>query len=577
MTTPSPSQDSSGTEALGADAGSVPAPVEARVVKRERWSLVWLVPLLALLIGAWLVYHTLSERGPRITIEFDTASGLQAGKTKVKFKDVVIGQVSTISLSENLDKVLVSAELTPDSARYLTDKTRFWVARPRITASQITGLETLLSGAFVAIDPVVKGKPVRHFIGLKEAPVITTSEPGAKFALRAATLGSLNLGSPLYYRRIQVGQVVDYQLDEDGGAVTIEVFVTEPHDQLVFATTRFWNASGFDVRMTTEGISLDSESLVSMLIGGIAFDTPTTLDNKGAPAKSGQYFPLYANRQQAHERAYLNKQRFVVLFDGSVRGLSSNAPVMVRGIQVGQVLDIQLEFDAERMDFQIPVLIEIEPERVVQQGMEMAHKVEQPSASPAPPSDLVSSLVANGLRAQLKTGSLLTGQLFVEFDLHPDAAPASIGEHDGYQVLPALPTPLEAVTTRVNRVLTEVEAIPFRRIGDDLSASLAGVRTLVDSAQLREALGELDQLLGHLVQFTELLDQQLAPGLLNTLSQVDRSLINFDTQVAPNSPLSVEALGALREFQSTARAVRDLADYLERHPEALLKGKGGAR
>jgi paraquat-inducible protein B len=552
---------------------------DARVVKRERWSLVWLVPLVAVAIGAWLAFHAISQRGPTITIEFTTASGLQAGKTKVKFKDVVIGQVTDIAVSEDLEKVLVTAELTGGSSHYLTDKTRFWVARPRGTPSQITGLETLLSGAYVAIDPVTEGKPTRNFRGLKNPPVITTSEPGSEFALRASTLGSLNLGSPVYYRHIQVGQVVNYRLDKDGGAVTIDIFVAKPHDSLVYATTRFWNASGFDVRMTAEGVSIDSESVVSMLIGGVAFDTPDTLDDKGAPAKDGQYFPLYANRKEAHERAYLNRKRFVLLFDGSVRGLSVNAPVMVRGIQVGQVLDIQLEFDPKRIDFQIPVLVEIEPDRVDRLKVEdeaiLAH-TQEPIAT-ASDASLLQALVASGLRGQLKTGSLLTGQLYVEFDLHSDAAPATIGEHDGYPTLPTLPTPIEAVTTKVDRILTEVEAIPFRAIGDDLSATLAGVRALVDSKEVRDALTQVDRLLDHLAHLSAMVDAQLAPELLRLVVQAQGSFKSLNRQLAPDGPLSADLLGALRAIQSASRSVGELADYLERHPESLLRGKGGAR
>ncbi|MBK1649914.1 intermembrane transport protein PqiB [Rhabdochromatium marinum] len=555
--------------AQGAQPSPEPALAEARVVKRERWSLVWLVPLVALAIGAWLAVHTISQRGPTITIEFESASGLQAGKTKVKFKDVEIGQVSSIGLSADLETVLVTADLTRDAASYLTENTRFWIAKPRVTASQVSGLETLLSGAYVAVDPVTKGKAKRHFVGLKNPPVITTSEPGASFSLRAPTLGSLNLGAPVYYRHIQVGQVVNYQLDQDGRAVTIEIFITKPHDQLVFTTTRFWNASGIDVRMTANGVSIDSESLVSMLIGGIAFDTPDTLDAKGLHAREGQFFPLYANRQQAHKRSYLNKKRFVLLFDGSVRGLSVNAPVSLRGIQVGQVLDIQLEFDPARMDFQIPVLIEIEPERV-KQLQTTAQSVDFTRTGEA----LMHALVDNGLRAQLKTGSLLTGKLYIEFDLHPKASPVTIGQHDGYPVLPTLPTEIEAITTKANRILTHVDAIPFQRIGDDLAGSLAAVRALTESPQLKDSLREASVLIEHLVQLSAQLDQALGPQLLGVLRQAERALQSVNAQVAPDAPLSQEALGSLREIKAAARSFRVLADYLERHPEALLKGKG---
>ncbi len=337
---------------------------EAQVVNRDRISLVWLLPVLAVLVGGWLAYKTLSERGPIITVEFKTAAGLTAGKTKVKFKDVDIGDVTAIDVSDDLSKVIVTAELTHGSEKFLTDQTRFWVARPRVTASRVSGLETLLSGAFIAIDPVGAGKEQRHFVGLPEPPVITTDEPGTSFRLRSPTLGSLNLGSPVYYRHIRVGQVIDFELDKDGRAVTIEVFVTQPHDKLVLTNTRFWNASGIDMKLSADGISLDTESLLSVLLGGVAFDNPDTIESLGEAANADQFFPLYPNRAEAHERVYLDKERYLLIFGGSVRGLNIGAPVVLRGIKVGQVLDIQLKFDVDKLDFYIPVLIEIEPERI---------------------------------------------------------------------------------------------------------------------------------------------------------------------------------------------------------------------
>ena len=448
----------------GAGSGETSALPEARVVKADRLSLVWLLPILALAVGGWLAYKTWSEQGPTITISFPSASGLQAGKTKVKFKDVDIGQVNTINVTTDLEGVKVKAQLTSGSERYLTDQTRFWVARPRITASRVSGLETLLSGAYIAIDPVTKGKSTRHFKGLPEPPVITTDEPGTRFRLRSSTLGSLNLGSPVYYRHIQVGQVVNYELDEDGEAVTIDIFVTKPHDRLVFVNTRFWNASGIDLSLTADGVNLDTESLISVLLGGVAFDTPDTLETKGAPATADQFFPLYASRADAHERIYLNKQRYLMVFKGSVRGLSIGAPVLLQGIQIGQVLDIQLRFDPDALDFSIPVLIEIEPERInVAGGVEKA-LVNDPN--------ILNNLISAGMRGQLKTGSLLTGQLYVDLDFHQDAPAAALRKQDGYRVLPTVPAPIEEVTTKVKNILTKVEAFPLAQIGDDLTSIL---------------------------------------------------------------------------------------------------------
>ncbi len=544
---------------------------EAQVVKRDRISLVWLLPVLALVVGGWLAYKTLSERGPIITVEFKTAAGLTAGKTKVKFKDVDIGDVTAIDVSDDLSKVIVTAELTHGSEKFLTHQTRFWVARPRVTASRVSGLETLLSGAFIAIDPVGEGKQQRHFVGLPEPPVITTDEPGKTFRLRSPTLGSLNLGSPVYYRHIRVGQVIEFELDKDGRAVTIDVFVARPHDQLVLTNTRFWNASGIDLKLGADGVSLDTESLMSVLLGGVAFDNPDTLESDGAPATPDQFFPLYPNRAEAHERVYLDKERYLLVFSGSVRGLNIGAPVLLRGIKVGQVLDIQLKFDPTKLEFFIPVLIEIEPERIgFPEGQGRARVLEDEP-------DIVDKMVAAGLRAQLKTGSLLTGQLYVELEFHRDAPPARLARRGDYRVVPTLPTPLETITTQVNRILGKIDGFPIDEIGEDLSATLSGVREVVDSTALKNSLTELELILRQLRSLSVKLDDQIAPALSSSLHEAEQALKNANALIAPDAPLNAETVRTMRELSAAARSIRTLADYLERHPEALIQGKGGTR
>jgi len=546
------------------------------VVRRERPSLVWLLPIIALAVGGWLVVKTLAERGPTIRIDFPNAAGLQAGKTKVKYKDVEIGTVTRIDVSPDLDHVVATAELRHGSETFLARDTRFWVARPRITASQVSGLETLLSGAFVAVDPGSSDKQSRHFEGLTDPPVITTDAPGRHYRLRADSLGSLNAGTPVYYRQIQVGQVVSYTLDDDGGAVTIDVFVSSPHDELVHTNTRFWNASGIDLKLGADGVSINTQSLVSVLVGGVAFDTPEDLEATGAAAPAEHFFPLYASRSAANEPVYLHKERYLLVFSGSVRGLSVGAPVSLRGIRIGQVVDIGLKFDAEALDFFIPVLVEIEPERIGFRKSRAEVLKEDPN--------VLSELVQQGLRAQLKTGNLLTGALYVELDFHPDAPPAKLAERDGYQEVPTLPTPLEAVTGKVSALLDKVNALPIEAIGDDVAATVAETRALVSSEALHAAIRELAAVLTQARGVTAQLNSDLAPALdavlANlgaTLDEASGTLANANTLIGPDAPLSVEAVRTMREVSAAARSLRVMADYLERHPEALIQGKGGGR
>jgi paraquat-inducible protein B len=540
---------------------------QAVVRARSGISLVWLIPIVAIVIGGWLAAQALATRGLIVKIEFRTASGLEAGKTKVKFKDVDIGQVTAIDVSDDLKSVIVTAELRHGSDAYLTEKTRFWVERPRVTASGVTGLETLLSGSFIAIDPVRGGKESRRFQGLEEPPLFTTSEPGSRFQLRSPTLGSLNIGSPVYYRKIQVGQVAGFALDADGQAVSIDVFISDPNDRLVMSNSRFWNASGVDLSVSAAGVKLDTESLMSVVIGGVAFDTLDTIDGTGARAAPGQVFELYADREQAHETSYSHKERYLVFFEGSVRGLSVGAPVLLRGIRVGQVLDVQLQFDLDEVQFRIPVLIEIEPERVVVHG----------DRSDFDRTAMIKQLVARGLRAQLKTGSLITGQLYVELDLYPDAAPATVMRVNGNDVLPAIPGSLEALTSKVADIVDRLDAFPLEQIGTELTATLAGANTLVHSLEISDSLVELQATLAEVRGLAEQLNTGIAPELGATLQESTETLRGIRQMIEEGSPISVELRHALSEVTGAARSLRVLSDYLERHPEALLRGKGAGR
>jgi paraquat-inducible protein B len=293
--------------------------------------------------------------------------------------------------------------------------------------------------------------------------------------------------------------------------------------------------------------------------------------NPTAPAKSGQFFPLYANRTDAYERVYLDKERYLLIFTGSLRGLSVGAPVLLRGIKIGQVLDIQLKFDTEKLDFFIPVLVEIEPERIGfgDDGGRDRVLAKNP--------DILDKLVQAGLRAQLKTGSLLTGQLYIELDFHKDAPPARLTQSGDYRVVPTLPTPLEAVTTQVNQILAKVEAFPIDKIGEDLSATMAGARAVIDSAALKNSLTELELTLRELRSLSAKLDNEMAPELSATLREAQQAMKNVSALIAPDAPINVGAVRTMQEVSAAARSFRVLADYLERHPEALLQGKGRGR
>jgi len=518
---------------------------DAVVRTRRRFSIVWVVPMVAALIGGWLAYKALSEKGPTITITFETAEGLEAGKTKIKYKDVKIGQVESISVSEDLSHVIVNAELVRDSKRYLTENTRFWVVRARIAAGEVSGIGTIFSGAYIGIDPGKPGKSARSFKGLETPPIVTTDLPGGHFMLRAERLSSLDVGSPIYYRQIEVGQVVAYQLEEDGQAVGIKIFIHAPHHERVRENTRFWNAGGLDVSVDASGIKVNTESFVTMMIGGIAFETPMDSGPRSA-AKEDHIFRLYDSRQESYERTYVKKVRWLLNFDGSVRGLAIGAPVEFRGIEVGKVVDLELEFDWEKMTFRIPVVIEIEPDRIKMTGTRTMDKREGNEI-----------LVEKGLRAQLKQGSLLTGQLYVDLDIHPDEPPRKIIYSGKYPEIPTVPTPMEEITRSITKIVEKVEKLPLEEIGNDL----------------RDTMAHLNKSTEHLEGLIQNFDEKVAPAVTATLNQTQTALIKVERLMSAESPTGHELKRALSELADAARNISVLMDYLGRHPESLVFGK----
>lgn len=547
------------------DGGPPPSALpEGESFVRRRLSTVWLIPLIAVLVAAWLGIKTWSEQGPTITISFKSASGLEVGKTRVKFKDVEVGRVTAIRVAGDLKSVRVTAELVAGTEPWLTQGTRFWIARARVAAGRVSGLETLLSGAFIEMDPVTKGEPASSFIGLEDPPLFRTDEPGKRFVLRSDGSGTLSPGSPVYYLGLQVGEIATSRLDPEGKAVETEIFVSAPYDRLVRANTRFWNASGLDLSVGANGVRLDTESLLTLLLGGVTFDNPPSIDQQAAPAKDGQVFRLYASRDQAHARVYETRKQYLMFFDGSVRGLSAGAPVLMRGIQIGKVLDVRLDFDMSALTFEIPVLIEIEPGRVHMEGDAGALDFDQ----------AMEHLVNSGLRGQLEYGSLVTGQLYVELGIHPDAPRATMTERDGYKVVPTVPGTLEAVAGKVNGLLDRVGQLPLQEIANDLRDTVKGINKLVNSEQVAGSLAQLEPLLKHADAVLTGLDKMM-PAAGSTLDQAHETLRSAQALVSSDSVVVGETVRLLRSLNAAARSIKGVADYLERHPEALIRGKGG--
>ena len=539
----------------------------ARTQKKGAFSIVWVVPLVALLIGGWLAFKAISEKGPTITITFVSAEGLEAGKTKIKYRDVEVGEIERITLNEDISRVVVIAKLVKGSEQYLTDKSKFWVVRARIRGGSVSGLGTVLSGAYIAIDPDKTGQPAKTFTGLEVPPVVTLSQPGRHFRLNTDSLGSLDIGAPVYYRQIQVGQVVGYGFGADGREVDIQLFIEAPYHGWVTENTRFWNASGIDVSLNAQGLKVNTQSMVSIVSGGIAFDVPHGTP-PGKEAKDNEVFLLYPDRSSIQEKIYAVRHYWMLLFDQSVRGLSVGAPVELHGIQIGKVVSLDLEYDAAMKNFYVPVVIAIEPERIrVSNGKDTKLATDEKSDA------LLKWLVEErGLRAQLKTGNLLTGQLMVNLEFHPAKAKEKLAHRDGYPLVPTMPGSLELLQESLTKIISRLEKVPIDEISAELQLVLREGRTTMKQigglagTLSSETAPELQTTLVELQKTLDILQGTVGIELQNTLVELRKS-------VGQDSPLNYNAQKTLEELSLTLRSLRELTSTLEQQPQSIVFGK----
>jgi paraquat-inducible protein B len=394
-----------------------PASLQRAGVRRSRrLPVIWTIPIVAIAIGAWLAWDTLSKEGPRIAISFEDAEGLQAGQSQLKFKDIVLGTVKSLEFTKDRRKVLVTIATTAQAEPFLTTGTQFWVVKPRLFAGNISGFSTLLSGSYIGLLPGdAAAKAERNFVGREEPPLLDSDIPGRTFLLKTDQLGSVNLGSPVFYRGLSVGQVLGWDIGDMAQNVTIHAFVRSPFDSYVHDQTRFWNASGVSVKLGGAGVEMQVESLRALLLGGVAFENPTTVPSGEVSAENHE-FPLFVNQDAAKAASYSRKIDLLVYFSSSVRGLGAGSEVVVHGLKIGQVTDVKLSFDPVKDAIVAPVRLEIAPERIVGIGRQVFKDTR----------DAVQTLVSKGFRATLQSGNLLTGEMLVSFEVLPDAPAVTV-------------------------------------------------------------------------------------------------------------------------------------------------------
>ena len=545
---------------------------------------IWLIPLLAIAIAGWLIFQSFLEKGPEITVSLPSAQGIEAGVTSLKFRDVVIGTVDRIEIPDQSNSVDVIISVQQSAKKYLTDTARIWVVSPAISLDGITGLDTLLSGSYLEIDPGQGGEPELVFTGLATPPVITSRVPGREYTLRAQRLGNVKRGTSILYKGLRVGNVLGYRLSEDKQTVEFVAFIEDPFTELVQVNTRFWDAGSVSVKVSTAGIEVGADSLPALLSGAIEF-LPPHFDSNNPIAEEGQEFKLFGSRQAMDDARFTERKKYILYFDGSVSGLEVGAPVEFKGIKVGTVKNITLEVHEETGGYYIPVLIDIEPQRLkvhsrseallrTQIGEKLRDKA-------------IAALVSKGLRARLKSTNFLTGQLIVDLDLFPDREGQYADIKSEYKQLPTLPTELEEITTSLTRLVEKIEKLPIESLANSMVKTAKGLENIFGGDQLADTIAEYKKLAISVGKVIDNVDQTTLPRIndavangRNALKRMDGTLQSattlFETAnatLADGSPLKYDVSVMLRELASASRAVRNFAEFLERNPNALISGK----
>lgn len=513
---------------------------DVTINKRTELSLVWFLPLIALLVSGWLIAKSYNEKGPVITISFPTAEGLEVDKTKIKYLNVEVGKVTAISISDDLKTILITAQMNSSATGYLNKNTSFWVVRPQVGLGGISGLGTLLSGPYIAIKPG-DGSREDHYTGLTAAPLLKSNTEGTHFILETNNLGSMKPGTPINFHGITVGEVLSHTLSEEANAIRLTVFINKPYDQFVRKNTRFWIDSGVDLSAGADGFKVRTGPLISLLSGGIAFRA--SADDKVEDRQpENSIFPLYDTYALSTQIVYQNTLKYVMYFNGSVRGLTVGAPVQIRGIPIGKVTDINLELDKKTAEIHIPVTVELEPERIreINNERNISDK------------DIMTQLINKGLRAQLQTGSLLTGQLLVDLDFHPKSKIVLSDNKSVYPEFPTTASSLDQFTHSANIILDKVAKLPLEELTTEANKTL---QTLQGTSKAATSM------------------MTAAKGTLDTTDKTMASAHQVLNALEPGSTTHYELERLLQELTQAASSVKQLTDYLEQNPNSLIRGK----
>ena len=522
----------------------------ARVEKIKRWSPVWIVPIVTALIGAWILFYHFSHQGPEVTLITTTAEGIEGGKTTIKSRNVDVGRVESVTLSDDLNHVILKARLNPDMKKLLKGDSAFWVVKPQIGKEGISGLGTLLSGAYIELQPGRKGEEPAQYQLLDSPPLAAPDAKGIRVVLDSERSGQLNPGDPVLFRGYRVGSVETSQFDTKTRSMHYQLFINAPYDSLVTSNVRFWKDSGVNFDMSAQGMRVEMGSLTTLFSGGVSFDVPSGWE-RGEQAQEHAEYTLFDDQRSIQDSLYTEHRDFVMFFSDSIRGLSPGAPVEFRGIRLGTVSSVPFTIPGIEQqidsDYRIPVLIRIEPDRFTKQlgkhfDMEAALK----------------DALQRGMRASLKSGNLLTGALYIDLDFYPNEKPwKGPRQLGGYELLPTTSGGLAQIQQKVMMTLDKINALPLNPLIEEATQTLA---------QSKRTLAETQRTMAALNKITSSKEMQNLPAdMQKTLLELNRSMKGFQ----PGSPAYTKMVAdmqrldqVMRELQPVLRTINDKSNAL---------------
>jgi paraquat-inducible protein B len=529
----------------------------ADVEKITRWSPVWIVPIVTALIGAWILFYHFSHQGPVVTLVTTTAEGLEAGKTKIKSRSVDVGVVETVTLSDDLSKVSVQARLNAGMDKLLRQDTAFWVVKPQIGREGVSGLGTLLSGAYIELQPGNKGKDGKDNYPLLDAPPLASPDAkGLRIVLDSDKSGQLNAGDPVLFHNYRVGSVETSYFDPKARAMRYQLFISAPYDQLVTSNVRFWKDSGVAFDMSAQGMRVEMGSLATLFSGGVSFDVPDGWD-KGELAKEKAEYQLFDNQRSIQDSLYTVHKDYLMFFSDSVRGLQPGAPVEFRGIRLGTVAEVPFFKEgidhSLNNDYRIPVLIHIEPERLKRLGKGFDFDRSLKDAE------------SRGIRASLKSANLLTGSLYIDLDFNSQDKTWD-GPHElfGYPLIPTASGGLAQIQQKLMQTLDKINAMPINPMINEATKTLAESQKTMKSTQ--KTMKSLDDI----ISSKEV--KALPQDLQKTLQELNRSMKGFQ----PGSPAYSKMVGDMQRLDQVLRELQPVLRTLNEKSNALVFEAAGS-